>query len=147
MIHLNLIKYISIADRYSKSRLDQKLAPLNINSSHHMYILRICENPGLTQEQLMSMFHIHPSNVTRALKHLHTAGFIYRETNETDKRTSRLYPTQKAKDACIEIHRIKQEIQSCLLKDIDVKEQARFYEQLKSVAMRAVSLTDTENTI
>lgn len=137
---MNLIKYLSIVDRHTKIALDQRLAHLRINSSQQMYIIRICETPGLSQEQLMSMYYIHPSNVTRALKHLQNTGYIYKETHEKDKRMSRLYPTEKAYQACEQIKEIKKELQNTLLQAIPPDERQNFYENLKKLALQAVSI-------
>ena len=57
-----------------------------------MYVLRVCAYPGVTQDTFLRFFLIHPSNVTRALAALEKAGFVRREENAADKRTSRLFP-------------------------------------------------------
>ena len=46
---MKLIKWLSVSDRYAKAYLDEKLAPLGLTSSQHMYVLKICRTPGLTQ--------------------------------------------------------------------------------------------------
>ena len=38
---MKLLKWLSVADRFAKSYLDDQLAPLGINSSQHMYLLKI----------------------------------------------------------------------------------------------------------
>lgn len=42
---MKLLKWISVADRFTKVYLDNQFAPLGINSSQHMYLLKICEIP------------------------------------------------------------------------------------------------------
>ena len=44
---MKLLKWISVADRLTKSYLDNQFAALGINSSQHMYLLKICRNPGI----------------------------------------------------------------------------------------------------
>ena len=65
---MKLIKWLSVADRYTKIYLDNMLAPLGINSSQHMYLLRICDNPGISQDSLINCFYIHPSNIVRTIQ-------------------------------------------------------------------------------
>ncbi|MGL4737079.1 MAG: MarR family winged helix-turn-helix transcriptional regulator [Cellulosilyticaceae bacterium] len=96
---MELLKWLSITDRYTKMQLDRKLTPLGLNSSQYIYILRICRDPGMTQDQLLSLFYIHPSNITRSLTQLEKLGFIKRESHKKDKRTYCLYPTDKALEA------------------------------------------------
>lgn len=96
---MELLKWISVSDRYTKMYLDRRLAPIGLNSSQHMYIIKVCQSPGITQDSFLKFFHIHPSNITRSMIYLQKKGFIRKEINKNDKRTSRLYPTQKALDA------------------------------------------------
>lgn len=53
-----LVKWLSIAERYSKIYLDRLLAPLGLNSSQHMYITVICQNPGITQEEFTELTYL-----------------------------------------------------------------------------------------
>ena len=56
-----LVKWLSIAERYSKIYLDRLLAPLGLNSSQHMYITVICRNPGITQEEFTELTYLTPA--------------------------------------------------------------------------------------
>ena len=78
---MKLVKWLSISDRHAKIYLNRSLAPLGLNSSQHMYVLKICETPGVTQDQFIHFFYLHPSNVTRTLSALEKAGFLRRERN------------------------------------------------------------------
>ena len=53
---MKLLKWLSVADRFAKSYLDDQLAPLGINSSQHMYLLKICDQPGILQDSLPELF-------------------------------------------------------------------------------------------
>lgn len=90
---MNLIRWLSIAGRHTKMYLDQQFAPLGINCSQHMYIIKICEHPGISQEQFLDLFYLHPSNITRGLGSLIKSGFITKNASQQDKRTYCLYPT------------------------------------------------------
>ncbi len=119
---MKLIKWLSVADRYTKIYLDNMLAPLGINSSQHMYLLRICDNPGISQDSLINCFYIHPSNIVRTISTLEKNGFLTRETCENDKRTWRLYPTQKACDIVQTIRDACNEVESVLTKGMSQSE-------------------------
>ncbi len=41
-----LLKWLSVADRFSKLYLDKLLATYGINSSQHMFLIKICESRG-----------------------------------------------------------------------------------------------------
>lgn len=119
---MKLIKWLSVADRYTKIYLDNMLAPLGINSSQHMYLLRICDNPGISQDSLINCFYIHPSNIVRTISTLEKNGFLTREPCENDKRTWRLYPTKKAFDIVQTIRDACNEVESVLTKGMSQSE-------------------------
>ncbi|MBS6007336.1 MAG: MarR family transcriptional regulator [Clostridium baratii] len=126
-----LIKWISIADRHSKIYLDKKLKEIGLNSSQHFYIIKIFENPGITQDKIMDSIHLNPSNITRALCQLEKLKFIERVPKKEDKRTYNLYLTDKGAevyplvikiidDWCKEILRgFSEEESICLLRLIE----------------------------
>lgn len=137
---MELTKWLSISDRYTKMYLDRLLAPLGLNSSQHMYIVIVCQNPGITQDQLFNSFYIHPSNITRSIAFLEKEEFLKREKSSADKRTSRLYPTEKATEACNKIIKICSDWHQALLKDFSPEEQEFFLQLLQRTAMTAVGL-------
>ena len=98
---MKLLKWLSVADRFSKAYLDQLLAPLGINSSQHIYLLKVCDHPGISQDALLDIVYVHPSNMVRMVASLEKKGFLTREPCSQDKRTWQLYPTQRALDICM----------------------------------------------
>lgn len=100
---MNIIKWLSIADRYTKMYLDKQLEPFGINSSQHMYVTKICSEPGISQQEFIEHFYINPSNVTRAISVLENQGYLKRSVDPKDNRGWLLYPTEKAVAACPKI--------------------------------------------
>ena len=143
---IQLIKWLSIADRYTKMHLDQQMASLGLNNSQFMYLVKICKEPGITQDQFMSYFYIHPSNVTRGIAALVKAGFVVRKKNPDDGRTHCLYPTDKGFSAREKINAICSAWSSDLLAGLSDKEQADFVALLEKTALRAVALHDEERS-
>lgn len=139
-----LLKWISITSRYCSKYLDKKLAGLNINSSQHIYILKICETPGITQDQLFQNFYVNPSNITRALAHLEECGFLTRTPSQKDKRTWHLYPTDKARHVYTKILDITQQCGEDLLASFTEEEKALFLNMLQKSAFCALDLYEKE---
>jgi len=100
------IKWLSIAGRYTKMYLDKQLEPLGLNSSQHMFVIKICEEPGISQERLFSLIYLNPSNITRAITALEKQGFLVKRQNPADRRTFFLDPTEKARQTYPEIVKI-----------------------------------------
>lgn len=99
-------KWITLANRYYYMYLSKALAPYGINTSQYLFIVVLCKEPGITQDKLPERIGINKSNVTRGLAQLEQAGFIRRETNPHDKRTTNVYPTQRARDIYPQLMRV-----------------------------------------
>lgn len=123
---MQLLKWLSVCDRFAKAYLDEQLAPFGINSSQHMYILKICSHPGCLQDSLLDSFYIHPSNIVRTIAALEKKGYLTREPYEEDKRTCRLYPTPKAISISEEVRMACQRTEALLMQDLDEADRAAF---------------------
>lgn len=127
---MKLLKWLSISDRFIKTYLDARLAPLGINSSQHMYLIKICDNPGILRDSLTETFYVHPSNIVRMVTALERNGLLTKRPYEKDMRTCRLYPTEKALAIYDQVQAICRDAETLLMKSLDKEEQAAFAEML-----------------
>lgn len=67
-------EWLSVADRFYKIYLDKQLAPYGINSSQHIFLIKICDSPGILQDSLLEMFYVHPNNIERTIAALEKQG-------------------------------------------------------------------------
>lgn len=123
---MKLLKWLSVADRFTKSYLDDRFAPLGINSSQHMYLLKICDQPGILQDSFLNSFYVHPSNIVRTIAVLEKNGFLIKQSYVKDKRTWQLFPTQKALDIAGQICSICEEAERILTAELSDSERAEF---------------------
>lgn len=130
---MKLLKWLSVADRFTKKYLDQQLAPFGINSSQHMYLLKICDHPGILQDSLINTFYVHPSNIIRMIATLEKNGFLTRVPCENDKRTCLLYPTPKALDIVEQVRAICNEVEKLLTDGLSDEELSAFNHALVHV--------------
>lgn len=133
---MKLLKWLSVADRFAKAYLDERLAPLGINSSQHIYLLKVCDHPGISQGALLDSVYVHPSNVVRMVASLEKKGFLMRTPCEQDKRTWQLYPTQRALDISGQIRAACEETESVLLHGLTAQAQADFQATLSQVGRK-----------
>lgn len=91
-------------------------APFGINNSQYMFLIKICHSPGILQDSLMDMFYVHPSNIVRTLAALEMQGMITRSPHDKDKRTCKLYPTERALSIIDEVQTVcKKALKGALL--------------------------------
>ncbi len=137
----DLLKWISITDRHNKIYLDKKLKDIGLNSSQHFYIIKIYENPGITQDKLIDIIHLNPSNITRALCQLEKLGFIKRVAKKDDKRTYNLYPTDKALEIYPKINRIVDDWKNFLLSNFSEEEKESLLKLTKKICINSLEAT------
>ncbi|MCX4344127.1 MAG: MarR family transcriptional regulator [Kineothrix sp.] len=120
---MKILKWLSVADRFYKIYLDKQLAPFGINSSQHMFLLKICNSPGILQDSLMDIFYVHPSNIVRTIAALEKQGMITRSPNDQDKRTWKLYPTDRALSVSEKIRAVCEDTEALLLQGLSEEEK------------------------
>lgn len=125
-----LLKWLSVSDRFSKLYLDKLLAARGINSSQHMFLIKICEKPGILQDALINSIYLHPSNIVRTVASLENKGFLIRKPCEEDKRTCRLYPTAQAMAVIADIEAACAQTEAVLLQGFHDEEKAAFEKAL-----------------
>ena len=52
---MQLLKWLSVTDRFYKIYLDKQLAPYGINNSQYMFLIKICRSPGILQDSLLNI--------------------------------------------------------------------------------------------
>ncbi len=127
---MKVLKWLSVADRFYKIYLDQQLAPFGINSSQYMFLIKICASPGILQDSLMDMFYVHPSNIVRTLATLEKKEMLTRLPNDQDRRTWKLYPTDRALSIYQEIRTVCENTESILLQGLSEAEKSLFMDLL-----------------
>ncbi|MGB4438459.1 MAG: MarR family transcriptional regulator [Sedimentibacter sp.] len=131
------MKYINTISRCAILYRNDKLENEGLNGYQHTYILKICNNPGISQEQLTRMIYVNKSNVTRQLSLLEQNGFITRKPGEKDKRLMQVFPTQKAYDIYPRVKSFISEWNSYLAEDFTEEERSILLSMLKHIMDKA----------
>lgn len=129
----NLIRFFAIAHKQSQLFITNELKSLYIGRGQFMYLMCICENAGVSQEQIAALLNVDKSAVTKAIQNLLEAGFITRKTYDTDKRVNSIYPTAKAKTAYVEIMAAGEKWHAAVMQDMSEVEKDIFRRILDKV--------------
>ncbi|QII47745.1 MarR family transcriptional regulator [Bacillus paralicheniformis] len=70
----------------------------DLTKGQYLYLVRICENPGIIQEKLAEMIKVDRTTAARAIKKLEMKGFIERREDEHNKKIKKLFPTEKGNE-------------------------------------------------
>lgn len=136
---MKLLKWLSVTDRFYKIYLDKQLAPFGINNSQYMFLIKICCSPGILQDSLMDMFYVHPSNIARTIAALEKQGMLTRSPNDKDKRTCKLYPTNRALSVIDEVQAVCEKTEALLLQGITGTDQELFMNLLMQAGKNITS--------
>ncbi|MBG9813758.1 MarR family transcriptional regulator [Bacillus endophyticus] len=70
----------------------------NLTKGQYLYLVRICEHPGIIQEKLAEMIKVDRTTAARSIKKLETEGFIEKKDDHHNKKIKKLFPTEKGKE-------------------------------------------------
>lgn len=133
----SFMKYIGRIARCGTMYRAAKLEPYGLNGHQHLYIIKICDNPGISQENLAKLIWINKSNVTRQLALLEQGGFIERRTDPSDKRSQLVYPTKRAHAVYPTVRQVLQEWNGRIMEGFDEQEREHFLAMLQKMLDKA----------
>lgn len=132
-----IIRNITEITRCGVQYRTETLAPLELKACHASYLLEICAEPGIFQDQLAARICINKSNVARQAAALEEGGFISRIPSPEDKRVMGLYPTEKTLALIPQMNAILDQWEDCLTADLSAEEleiAERVLERMKTRA-------------
>ncbi|MFD1485199.1 MarR family winged helix-turn-helix transcriptional regulator [Lacticaseibacillus baoqingensis] len=88
-----IIKQLHLASNTALRMLDRRLKPLGVSSSQYFFVLKLHDNPGVTQDQLVQADTRHQSNVNREISRLVALGLVVKQQSRTDGRRYELFLT------------------------------------------------------
>lgn len=135
-----MLKQIGIIERCAILYRNQAFKEIGLNGCSHSYIINVCRFPGITQDMIAKNVHVNKSNVTRNLALLEELGYIYREESTVDKRSTLVYPTEKAIEILPKVYEILHKFDSAVTSVFSEEEKALINERLTVAAQKALSL-------
>ncbi len=69
---------------------------LDLTKGQYLYVIRICENPGMIQEKVAELLKADRTTASRAIQKLVTKGFIEKRYDAHNKKNKHLFPTAKS---------------------------------------------------
>ncbi|MFD1038977.1 MarR family winged helix-turn-helix transcriptional regulator [Virgibacillus byunsanensis] len=92
-----ILREIGMIARALDSISNIEFKEYNLTKGQYLYMVRICENPGIIQEKLAEMIKVDRTTAARAVKKLETNGFIEKKEDKHNKKIKKLFPTEKGK--------------------------------------------------
>ena len=94
----------------------------DLTKGQYLYLVRICENPGIIMEKLIDLIKVDRTTAARAIKKLEKKGFIEKKFDEHNKKNKKLFPTGRGKNIYPFIIRENEYSNNIALKNFSEKE-------------------------
>lgn len=91
----DILREIGMIARALDSISNIEFKEYDLTKGQYLYLVRICENPGIILEKLAEMIKVDRTTASRAVKKLDMNGFIEKKGDQHNKKIKRLYPTEK----------------------------------------------------
>jgi DNA-binding MarR family transcriptional regulator len=93
-----ILREIGMIARALDSISNIEFKEFDLTKGQYLYLVRICENPGIIQEKLAEMIKVDRSTAARAIQKLEINGFIEKKEDQHNKKIKKLFPTEKGKN-------------------------------------------------
>lgn len=90
-----ILREIGMVARALDSISNIEFKEYNLTKGQYLYLVRICENPGIIQERLAEMIKVDRTTAARAIKNLEIQGFIEKREDKHNQKIKKLFPTSK----------------------------------------------------
>ncbi|MCG3419822.1 MarR family winged helix-turn-helix transcriptional regulator [Oceanobacillus jordanicus] len=90
-----ILREIGMIARALDSISNIEFKEYDLTKGQYLYIVRICENPGIIQEKLAELIKVDRTTAARAIKKLEINGFIEKKIDHQNKKIKKLFPTDK----------------------------------------------------
>ncbi|MBF2465946.1 MarR family transcriptional regulator [Listeria welshimeri] len=94
----DILRNIGVIARALDSISNIEFKELNLSKGQFVYLVRICENPGIIQEKLVDMLKIDRATASRAIKNLEKNELITKQQDNNNKKNKLLFPTKKGQE-------------------------------------------------
>ncbi|MFD1177868.1 MarR family winged helix-turn-helix transcriptional regulator [Paenibacillus puldeungensis] len=93
-----ILREIGMIARALDSISNIEFKEIDLTKGQYLYLVRICEQPGIIQEKLAEMIKVDRTTAARAIQKLELQGFIEKRSDTANKKIKLLFPTPKGLD-------------------------------------------------
>lgn len=129
----DIIREIGMISRALDSISNIEFKEIELTRGQYLYLVRICEHPGIIQEKLAEMIKVDRTTTARAIKRLEEKGMVQSAADQTNKKIKKLYPTDKGKKIYPFIIREHHYSNQVALKGLTSEEVEQLQRMLKKV--------------
>jgi DNA-binding MarR family transcriptional regulator len=122
------------AARLHRTHLNTKLAELGLFAGQEQVLDALQSQGALTISDLAAVLRVRAPTASKMVTRLAVLGFVQRESDRKDARTVRVRLTRKGRMAVTRLHRLWDEVERDMVKDLSSTEQGQLHELLLRAA-------------
>ena len=92
-----ILREIGMIARALDSISNIEFTEYDLTRGQYLYLVRICENPGIIQEKVAELIKVDRTTASRAIKKLENNGFVAKKDDVENKKIKKLFPTEKGR--------------------------------------------------
>lgn len=117
-----ILREIGMIARALDSIANIEFKEYDLTRGQYLYLIRICENPGIIQEKLAEMIKVDRTTASRAIKKLEANGFIEKRADAANRKIKRIFTTEKGKAVSPNISRENEHSERVALQGLSEEE-------------------------
>lgn len=137
----NTGRYVSVTYRHMISYMGKKMEPLHIGPGQYTYLFALYLEDGQTQQSLSNRMLVDKSATARAVDKLEELGYVERKPDNIDKRSYRVFLTQKAVEIKPQLEAVVEEVQEILLGNLSDEEKNILKTLLQKLSRNMIQAT------
>jgi len=130
---IEILREIGMIARCLDSISNIEFKEINLSKGQYLYLVRICENPGIIQEKLSEMIKVDKTTVAHAVKKLEIQGFIEKKDDFENRKIKRLYPKEKGEEIYLLLKREEEYSDKVAHRGIDTEEIQAVLKTLRKI--------------
>jgi DNA-binding MarR family transcriptional regulator len=128
-----ILREIGMIARALDSISNIEFKEFNLTKGQYLYLIRICENPGIIQEKLAEMIKVDRTTTARAIKRLEVQGLIEKRDDRQNRKIKKLFPTEKGQSVYPFIRRENDYSNSVALAELSEEEVEILFNLLQKI--------------
>jgi len=137
-------RWISLLYRYGQIYMSRKMQPYGIGKGQFMFLIKLFEKDGLSQDELAESLNFDKGTTARALRKLEQEDYVVREKNVGDRRSNRVFLTGKARDIKPALFTVLGNWTEILATGFSTEEKQQVLRLLEKMANNAAKLAKAE---
>ena len=124
-------------------RVHARLEEVGLHRGQSPVLHTLWHHEGLTHSELAECLHVQPATITKMLERMERAGFVERRPDLDDRRVSRVFLTDAARDIREDLHRILQTVKETTFAGFDDDELAALRAYLERIRANLIQSDST----